>query len=336
MSDLSYKQAGVDIERADAAVAGMKSHVETTHTDSVLKGLGFFSGLFRLDTARYQHPVLVSSIDGVGTKVKIAEMVGVFDSIGADMVNHCLNDIAVSGADPLFFLDYIAADKLDPIAITGIVSGMAAACKSAGCALIGGETAEMPGVYRTGSFDVAGAIVGVVEEAQIIDGSRISAGDLLLAIPSNGIHTNGFSLVRKLLFEGQTFALNQYLEELRCSLAEELLRVHKSYLGLIQQLRGRPGLTGISHVTGGGIVGNTRRLLRKDLSLEIDWTCWEWPPVFRLLQRAGAVSEEEMRQVFNLGVGLILVVQPDEVESMLAACARSGEQAQVIGSVVSS
>jgi len=333
MTKLSYKDAGVDLNQADQALRGIVAHARGTHSENVLKGIGLFSGFYRLDTRRFRNPVLVSSIDGVGTKVKLAEMARVYDGIGKDLVNHCINDIAVCGAEPLFFMDYVATDKLQSDVVEGVVRGMALACKEANCALIAGETAEMPGVYQRGCFDVAGAIVGVVEEDGIIDGEKISPGDLLIGIASNGIHTNGYSLVRKILFETRNFGLSETIEVLGCSLGEELLRVHKNYLPLIRKIAGDPGVVGIAHITGGGIVGNTKRLLRENLTLRIDWNAWEWPPIFSFLQRQGQVSDEEMRQVFNLGVGLVLIVRKAAVETVLALCRAAGEEAFIIGSV---
>jgi len=330
---VSYRDAGVNLNAANQALREIKRYTKTTHSENVLRGVGLFSGFYRLDLARYTNPVLVSSIDGVGTKVKIAEMAGFYESIGQDLVNHCINDIAVCGAEPLLFMDYVAADKLNSDVLLGVVRGMTAACRETGCALVGGETAEMPGVYNTGAFDVAGAIIGIVEEDRIIDGAGIADGDTLLAVPSNGIHTNGYSLVRKILSDNNRFQLSDRLDELDGTLGKELLRVHKDYLPLIRKISTNAGVVGIAHITGGGIVGNTQRLLRGGLSLCIDWHAWEWPPIFSWLQEQGHVSDEEMRQVFNLGVGLVLVVNNGQVDKVRALCRTAGEDAFVIGKV---
>lgn len=330
---ISYKDAGVDLERSNQAKEAIKAHVKSTHTENVLRDIGLFSGFFRFDAEKYTEPVLVSSIDGIGTKVKIAQMMGVYHTIGADLVNHSVNDIMVCGADPLFFMDYIAADRLTADLVSGVVEGMAAACRECGCALIGGETAEMPGVYAERSFDLAGTIVGVVERDGILDGSGIGPGDNLIAIASNGIHTNGYSLVRKVFFESNRYAVDHRFDDLEGTLGEELLKVHKSYHRLIGAVRHSKGLKGISHITGGGIVGNTIRLLPAGYQPVIDWESWQWPAIFGILQREGGVSDAEMRNVFNLGVGLILIVREDKTEEILTTCASVQEEAFVIGSV---
>jgi phosphoribosylformylglycinamidine cyclo-ligase len=333
--DSSYAKAGVDIEVGREAEGKIKNLAASTHSENVLKGIGLFSGFFEPDWKDFQSPVLVSSIDGVGTKVKIAEMVGRYDSIGQDLVNHCINDIAVCGALPLFFLDYIAADKLDAMVIHDIVKGMAIACKSANCALVGGETAEMPGVYLPDNFDVAGAIVGMVDKSKIIDGSQIAAGNILIGIASNGIHTNGYSLVRKVLFRDKNYKVEHYLADAKASLGDELLKVHKSYLSLIQKVIGLNTVLGIAHITGGGIIGNTSRLISENLTLDIDWHSWEVPMIFKFIQREGMISDTEMRQVFNLGIGLVLIVSETEVEKIVELCNSCDEEATIIGTVIS-
>lgn len=330
----SYKDSGVDLERSDRAKAEIKAHVKSTHTEHVLRDIGLFSGFFRFDAGNYANPVLVSSIDGVGTKVKVAKMMGVYDTIGADLVNHSVNDIMVCGADPLFFMDYIAADRLSTEMIGGVIEGMASACKAAKCALIGGETAEMPGVYTEHSFDLAGTIVGAVDRDRIIDGSNIVSGDVLVGVASNGIHTNGYSLVRKVFFENGHYAIDHQFDELDMPLGAELLKVHKSYFDLIRAVRDVEGLKGISHITGGGIVGNTARLLPSGCRVALDWKSWDWPAVFRILKKAGEISDAEMRNVFNLGVGLVLVVAKQNADRILEICASVQEQAFIIGSVV--
>lgn len=333
MTKRVYEDAGVSIAAGEEITEQIKSLAHATHGPNVLHGLGLFSGFYQLQLSQYIQPVLVASIDGVGTKVKVAEMMGIHDSVGQDLVNHCVNDIAVCGAEPLFFTDYIAADRLEPATVRQLVKGISIACEQAKCALIGGETAEMPGVYSKGSFDLAGAITGVVEKSAIIDGRKIAGGDVLIGVQSNGLHTNGFSLVRKVLFEDEKYSVNQYLDETGCKLGEELLRVHRSYLPVISRLKNESGIHGIAHITGGGIAGNTRRLLKAELSLHIDWDSWEKQPIFDFIARVGNVSDTEMRQVFNLGIGLVLLVAATAVDTIQNACAAEGFENWVIGSV---
>ena len=334
MRPISYKDAGVDRDRGESIKKSIKSLAADSFNQHVVKGIGLFSGFYELDSQNIDQPVLVSSMDGVGTKVKIAQMAGVYDSIGEDLVNHCINDIMVCGADPLFFLDYIAADRLEPDRVEEIVRGISRACKAAACALIGGETAEMPGVYAPGNFDLAGTIVGIVERGDIIDGSKIRAGDVLVGVASNGLHTNGYSLARKILFEVKKYQLSDRMTQTAESLAEALLKVHRSYQRLIRAVRKASGLHGISHITGGGIVDNTRRLLSEEYDLKIDWAAWEIPAIFNLLQREGAVSDLEMRNVFNLGIGLVLIVDGKQAQPFLDLCQSVNDPAYVIGSVV--
>ena len=334
MTQVTYENAGVSREVSENAKDSIKAFAKTTHSKSVLEKIGLFSGFYDLDFKRYKRPILVSSIDGVGTKVKIAQMMGIYDSVGRDLVNHCVNDIMVCGAEPQFFMDYLAADKLRENVVEEIVKGIAGACKDAGCALIGGETAEMPGVYAADNFDVAGSIVGVVEFDKIIDGSQIKAGDCLIGVASNGLHTNGYSLVRKVFFENNDYSVTMRLDETQSTLGEELLRIHRSYQRLIDKIKNSEGLHGIAHITGGGIVDNTSRLLGDRLELQVDWSTWEMQPIFQIIQREGNISDLEMRKVFNLGVGLVLVVNTDTVESFLNACKTTSDEAFVIGSVI--
>lgn len=330
---LTYEAAGVSIAAGDESVERIKAMARATYGPSVLRDIGLFGGFYELDSGRCRRPVLVSSIDGVGTKVKVACALGVYDTVGEDLVNHSVNDVMTSGADPLFFLDYLATGKLKPEVVEKVVEGMARACRQAGCALIGGETAEMPGVYHPDDFDLAGAIVGVVEKEQIIDGHTIKAGDVLVGIGSNGLHTNGYSLARKVLLELAGIKLTEHVHELGCTLGEELLRVHRSYQTLVQQVRSLPGLHGIAHITGGGIVGNTSRLLPAGRSLRIDWQAWEVPPIFRLIQRLGKVQDAEMRRVFNLGIGEVLVVAPEATSICIEKASAAGFAAYIIGEV---
>jgi len=333
MTQITYESAGVSREVSENAKDSIKAFAKSTHSKNVLKEIGLFSGFYDLDFKKYKRPILVSSIDGVGTKVKIAQMMGIYDSIGRDLVNHCVNDIMVCGAEPQFFMDYLAADKLHVNVVEEIVKGISGACKDAGCALIGGETAEMPGVYAPDNFDVAGSIVGVVEFDKIIDGSQIKPDDLLIGVASNGLHTNGYSLVRKVFFENSDYSVTMRLDETQSTLGEELLRIHRSYQRLIEKIKNSEGLHGIAHITGGGIVGNTARLLKDDLELQIDWSAWEMQAIFKIIQKEGNIPDSEMRKVFNLGVGLVLVVNTGTVESFLNACKTTSEQAFVIGSV---
>lgn len=330
----SYKEAGVNLSVGNLAKADIKVLAAQTHTEGVLKGVGLFSGFFEMPAGKYSNPVLVSSVDGVGTKTKIADMTGQYVSIGHDLVNHCINDIAVCGADPLFFLDYLGSDKLNSRVVQELVKGMADACVSGRCALIGGETAEMPGVYVDGNIDVVGAIVGVVEKSKIIDGSAIGGGDVLLGVPSDGLHTNGYSLARNILFGHGVYTVADFLPELGGILGDVLLAPHKSYLPLIRKVREIDGLHGISHITGGGLIANTERLLSSELELDVEWSAWQRPPIFNLLQRVGSVEEEEMRVVFNLGIGLVLVVAREAADKIMAECKEIGEDVKPIGAVV--
>ncbi len=327
----TYKTSGVDIAAGEETVDRIKQYVKSTFNKNVLTDIGHFGGLFRFDTSKFKEPVLVSSVDGVGTKLKIAIEAGRHDTIGQDLVNHCVNDIAACGAEPLFFLDYMAFGKLQPDTAADIVKGFSVACKENGCALIGGETAEMPGVYDENDYDLSGTIVGVVEKPEIIDGRNIKLGDLLIGFPSNGLHTNGYSLARKVLLE--KFSLDEHIDLLNRTLADELLRVHKSYLHLIQELKKSIDLKGIAHITGGGIVGNTSRIIPGGLNLKIHWGNWVIPPVFKLIQETGGISNEEMRKVFNVGIGLIAVVPREQEEQTLQVALSIQEHALVVGEV---
>ena len=329
----TYKEAGVDIDAGEEAVRRITGHVRSTFTPGVLTDIGAFGGFFALNQADYRDPVLVSSMDGVGTKLKVAQRVGKHDTVGEDLVNHCVNDIAVCGARPLFFLDYLAAGQLVPDVVEAVVKGFAKACRENGCALIGGETAEMPDLYARGEYDLAGTIVGVVERDGVIDGSRVEAGDVLLGLPSTGLHTNGYSLARKVLFE--RFVAGDTPEALGGeTVGEALLRVHKSYLDHIQALVAEDLAHGFAHVTGGGLVGNTSRILPDGLALDVDWEAWTRPPLFRLVQEVGEVPEDDMRRTFNCGVGLVVVVPESARERALTVLGALGEPAFEIGRVV--
>jgi phosphoribosylformylglycinamidine cyclo-ligase len=307
----TYRDAGVDINEADRTVEFIKRHAAKTLTPGVLTSIGSFGAGFSLKG--WRDPVLVSSADGVGTKLKIAFATGRHDTVGEDLVNHCVNDIAVQGAKPLFFLDYFAVGRLDANVCGSVVAGIARGCKRNGCALIGGETAEMPGMYAHGEYDLAGFIVGAVERKRMLTGAEIEAGDVLLGLPSQGLHTNGYSLARKLLFEIAGHKLNAKLRELSGTLADELLKVHRSYLAPIQAIHRAKYLKGAAHITGGGLTDNIPRILPPGLAAEIDRTSWPRQPIFELLKRIGDVPEEDYRRTFNLGVGMVLVVAEKKI-----------------------
>ncbi len=330
--DQTYKASGVDIEAGEETVDKIKGYAKSTFNKSVLADIGMFGAFYEPDFSGYKNPVLVSSVDGVGTKLKIAIDMNKYDSIGQDLVNHCVNDIAVCGAKPLFFLDYYATGKLNPDKAADVIKGFAIACKENDCALIGGETAEMPGLYQENDFDVSGTIVGVVDKSKIIDGKKIQKGDLLIGFPSNGLHTNGYSLARKVLFE--KFKVTDHIKEINNVLGDELLKIHKSYLKLITTLKNSVDLKGLSHITGGGIVGNTKRIIPKGLELKINWDAWELPPIFKLIQKAGNISDDEMHKVFNCGIGLIAVVSKNDKALTLKVANKLNENPLLIGEVV--
>lgn len=318
MSGSDYRASGVDIDEGSRAVDLMKKHVKETFNNNVLSDLGHFGGLYRAEFPGLKKPVLVASTDGVGTKLKVASMTGDYSTVGMDLVNHCVNDILVQGAMPLFFMDYLACGKLDAAVAATIVSGMAGACRANGLALLGGETAEMPGFYREGDYDVAGTIVGVVDESMIIDGSAAAPGQTIIGLPSTGLHTNGYSLARKVLFEKEGLRPEQRPEMLGgATLGEALLQVHKSYLAEVKPLLEMKLVTGMAHITGGGIPGNLIRILPEGCGAFItpEWTV---PPIFRLIRELGSVDASEMNRAFNMGVGfLITTAQPGRVLSVL-------------------
>ena len=328
---ISYKSAGVDIDEASRAVDAIKPLAKSTFTRNVLTGIGSFGACFALPKMR--HPVLISSVDGVGTKLKIAFATGRHDTIGEDLVNHCVNDIAVQGATPLFFLDYLAVGKLRADVAAAIISGIARGCRANGCALIGGETAEMPGLYHEGEYDLAGAIVGVAEKSQLITGAKVRAGDQLLGLPSSGLHTNGYSLARKLLFEVARLRPDSPLQDYGRTVAEELLQVHRSYLQPIQALRKAGVLHGAAHITGGGITDNTPRILPKGLAARIETGSWQVPPIFELLRKLGDLDPADYRRTFNLGIGMILVVPESGLSKAQKTLKRLGEPYYLVGHV---
>lgn len=330
-----YKKAGVDIDAGNRAVKLIEKHVASTVRPEVLGGIGGFSGLFALDIDRYREPVLVSGSDGVGTKLKIAQMLGKHDTVGIDLVAMCVNDILVCGAEPLFFLDYVACGRLLPELVEEIVKGVAAGCREAGCALIGGETAEMPDFYPPGEYDLAGFAVGAVERGEILDGSGIRAGDVLIGLPSSGVHSNGFSLVRHIL-RGCGLSLSDPFPATGRTLGEELLTPTRIYVKTILELRKKPAapaIKGAAHITGGGLTENTTRVLPEGLGVVIRRGAWPVPPVFRFLQEKGKVTTEEMYRVFNMGIGFVVIVEKDRAGDVLLALQELGEEPFVIGSV---
>ncbi len=304
-----------------------------TFNRQVLSEIGGFGGLFALDLEKFPNPVLVSSADGVGTKLKVAFDLGIHHTVGQDLVNHCVNDIAVQGATPLFFLDYLASGAIDGDVIEKVMQGISDACRANGCALIGGETAQMPGFYADGEYDLAGTIIGAVNRDQIITGEHIEAGDVLIGLPSNGLHTNGYSLARKLLFEVAKYGPEQYVNELKDKTGAALMRVHRSYLSIIKKLAGAEVVRGMAHITGGGITENLPRILPKGLGAMVDLASWQPPPLFEHLQHLGNVTQEEMMRTFNMGIGLICVVPAEKVKKAKAVLNRANERHCIIGRV---
>jgi phosphoribosylformylglycinamidine cyclo-ligase len=326
-----YRDAGVNIDEADRAVSSIRKLARQTFTRSVLTDIGAFGASYQL--SGFRKPVLVSSADGVGTKLKIAFLTGRHDTVGEDLVNHCVNDIAVQGAVPLFFLDYFAVGKLDARVAAAVVSGMARGCRQNGCALIGGETAEMPGMYTESEYDLAGFIVGAAERSELLSGKNIRAGDVLLALPSTGLHTNGYSLARKLLFDTAGYGPKTLLPEVGATVGDALLAVHRSYLKPISALMAAGLLRGAAHITGGGITDNTPRMLPAGLGAAIDTACWRIPPLFEVLRRIGNIPIDDYRRTFNLGVGMILAVSARNAARAEAVLGRLGESPFRIGAV---
>lgn len=330
---LTYRDAGVDIDAGNKAVELMKRHVRATYRPEVLGDIGGFGGLFALNSGKYRQPVLVSGTDGVGTKLKIAFMADKHDTIGQDGVAMCVNDILVQGAEPLFFLDYLAVGKLEPEKVADIVSGVAMACRESGCALIGGETAEMAGFYPDGEYDIAGFAVGVVDRDKIITGEKIKAGDVLIGLPSSGVHSNGYSLVRKICFDVKKFSVDTPIPELGRTLGEELLEPTRLYPQTCLPLIEKFDIHGMVHITGGGFYDNIPRVLPEDCGVEVDTTAWPEPKIFGLLQEWGGVAKAEMYRTFNMGIGMILLVAAEDVPAIQADIAARGEKSYVIGKV---
>jgi phosphoribosylformylglycinamidine cyclo-ligase len=332
---MDYKASGVDIDAGNETVRRIRGLARSTFTPGVLSEIGSFGGLFRLDPGRFRDPVLVSSADGVGTKLKVAFMAGRHDTVGIDLVNHCVNDILVQGAEPLFFLDYLATGRLSADVAEAIVGGMAAACRDNNCALLGGETAEMPGFYADGEYDLAGFIVGVVEKERIVNGRAIAAGDVLVGVPSSGLHTNGYSLARQIAFERLRLHVDSHVAELGRTVGEAFLEPHRSYLGMVRPMLDYGSIKGMAHITGGGITDNLPRVLPHGTAAVVDRSAWEMPPLFRWLQSAGNIPAEDMMRTFNVGIGLILVVARERAEQTAEElAARGGRDARVIGEIV--
>jgi len=331
---ITYAESGVDIDRADRAKQRIKYLAHRTFTRGVIGEIGGFGGLFALDKKKFRDPVLVSSVDGVGTKLKVAFMMKLHHTVGADLVNHCVNDIAVQGATPLFFMDYLATGVLDPGIVEKVVEGMAEACRHNNCALIGGETAQMPGFYPGGEYDLAGFIVGIVDRGKIISGNEVEVGDVLVGLPSNGLHTNGYSLARKLFFEIAHYTPETYVNEIKNKVGNELMRTHKSYWPQARKLVSAGLVHGMAHITGGGITDNLPRVLPKGTAAVVELGTWPVQPVFTHLQQIGNVPADDMLRTFNMGIGMVLIVAAKKykrVESLIEKC---GEKSYLIGRIV--
>jgi phosphoribosylformylglycinamidine cyclo-ligase len=331
---VTYADAGVDIAGGDRAKERIKFLAQKTFNRNVLGGIGGFGALFRLDTQRWKNPILVSSADGVGTKLKVAFELGLHHTVGADLVNHCVNDIAVQGATPLFFLDYFASGKLDPEVTEDVVTGLADACRANGCALIGGETAQMPGFYTDGEYDLAGFIVGAVDRDKMVTGLGVKAGDVLIGFPSTGLHTNGYSLARKLLFEVAKYKATQYVTAIKEKAGAALMKTHRSYLHVIQKLVAGQVTVGMAHITGGGITENLPRILPKNVTAQVELGSWPVLPIFEHLREIGQVGSDEMMRTFNMGIGLIAVIPAAKFTKAKTLLDRAEEKFYVIGRVV--
>jgi phosphoribosylformylglycinamidine cyclo-ligase len=331
---ITYADAGVDISRANKTKQRIKYLAQRTFTKGVLSEIGGFGGLFSVDREKFKDPVLVSSVDGVGTKLKVAFQMKMHHTVGADLVNHCVNDIAVQGATPLFFMDYLATGVLDAEVTEKIISGIADACRHNQCALIGGETAEMPGFYPEGEYDLAGFIVGVVDREKILTGDKVEAGDVLLGLPSNGLHTNGYSLARKLLFEVAGYSPEKYVNELKAKVGNLLMQTHKSYWPVVRRLLDAECLHAMAHVTGGGITENLPRVLPKTMGAVVEIGSWPVLPIFQHLQKLGNVEQDEMLRTFNMGIGMVLVVPSAKFKKAQTMIDRAGEKAYTIGRIV--
>lgn len=333
-NSITYADSGVDIDRADRAKQRIKYLAHRTFTRGVVSEIGGFGGMFAIDKKKFREPVLVSSVDGVGTKLKLAFMMDLHHTVGGDLVNHCVNDIAVQGAAPLFFMDYLATGTLDPKVAEKVVEGIAEACRHNGCALIGGETAEMPGFYPKGEYDLAGFIVGIVDKSRIITGEKVQAGDVLVGLPSNGLHTNGYSLARKLFFEVAQYTPETYVNELHGKAGAELMKTHKSYWPVLRKLIDAELVHAMAHITGGGITDNLPRVLPKGTAAIVEMGTWPVLPVFNHMQKIGNVPDDEMMRTFNMGVGMVLVVPAKKFTRVQSMIEKAGEKAHLIGRIV--
>jgi len=331
---LTYADAGVDIDQANRTKKRIKYLAHRTFTKSVLSEIGGFGGLFKVDRRKFADPVLVSSVDGVGTKLKLAFEMGVHHTVGGDLVNHCVNDIAVQGATPLFFMDYLAVGKLELEIAEKIVSGLATACKHNGCALIGGETAEMPGFYPDGEYDLAGFIVGAVDREKILDGKKVAVGDVLVGLPSTGLHTNGYSLARRLMFDVAGYTPDTYVNEMRGKVGSELMKQHKSYWPIVRRLLDAEAVSAMAHITGGGITENLPRVLPKGTAAAVELGSWPVLPIFEHMQKIGNIEQAEMMRTFNMGIGMILIVPAKKFKRAQSLLDRAGEKGYVIGRIV--
>ena len=332
---MDYKASGVDIDAGNETVRRIRALARSTFTPGVLSDIGSFGSLFQLEPGRFREPVLVSSADGVGTKLKVAFLANKHDTDGVDLVNHCVNDILVQGAEPLFFLDYLATGRLLPDVVETIIGGMASACRDSGCALLGGETAEMPGFYAEGEYDLAGFIVGVVDRKRLISGRAVAVGDVLVGVPSSGLHTNGYSLARRIVFDHLKLQVDSHVPELGRTIGEALLEPHRSYLQYVRPLLDGGRIKAMAHITGGGITDNLPRVLPHGTAAVVDAASWETPPIFRWLQKNGNVPADEMMRTFNMGIGLIIVTAVDRSEQLIEELqARGGRGARVIGEIV--
>jgi phosphoribosylformylglycinamidine cyclo-ligase len=331
---MDYREAGVDITAADEAKDRIKKLARATFNGGVLSEIGSFGGMFRPDLSRLREPVLVASTDSVGTKTKVAVLAGVHDTVGHDIVNHCVNDILVQGAVPLFFLDYLALGRIDVDKVEAIVRGVASACSEVGCPLIGGETAQMPDVYAPDDYDLAGFIVGMVDRDNALTGAAVREGDVLLGLPSSGLHTNGYTLARKVLFDGMGHRVDTAIPELGTTVGAALLAPHRSYLSALEPLLERRKIRALAHITGGGFPGNIPRVLPDGLGARVRKSAWAVPPLFRLIQKGGAVDEDEMYRTFNMGIGMVAIVAPEDLHDAEHSLERRGETSFVIGSVV--
>ncbi len=331
---MDYREAGVDISAADAAKARIKGLAKKTFNKAVLSDIGLFGGLFRPDLARYADPILVASTDGVGTKIQVAIAAAVHDTVGYDLVAHCVDDILVQGATPLFFLDYIALGKMDAARVEAIVAGFARGCEEFACPLIGGETAEMPGTYAPHDYDLAGFIVGIVDRSRLLTGATVRTGDIVFGLPSSGLHTNGYTLARKVLFEVMGFDVSRHVPALGTTVGQALLAPHRGYLAALEPLIERQKIRALAHITGGGFPGNIPRVLPQGLAVSIRRGSWSIPPLFQLIQEGGQVSEEEMFRTFNMGIGMVAIVAPEDVHGFEHSLERRGESCSCIGTVV--